>query len=829
MSLANGSLITSFTQYLSGGNYRSEWYASNGSSNRIIELGYNDFKIKYLENADISHEVAFVMVDSTTGEFRRKSPADFTGLYGDNWGSQVTSVTSPITGNGTSGSPLGLGTVPISKGGTGLTSVGANATILGSDGSAALWLTPTVTSLTSAAAFSRSGSNLRLNLPDASTSVRGLVTSSGTQILGGDKIFSGSLSAFSGFFGMASPTLAAIFASGVHGSSYAVISSDSVLGETHNFIAVDALSTGITIGLPDCNSIRNGWEYRFVKIGADAYAATIDPISTQEFTDGDGTKPLSGQYSSATCKCQWDGASGTWFYVPAISPTSGILTAGNGLYKSGTTVKLGTNPLTENTAIDADGYTLDITNSDAITFSATGIFGITSTLSVNSLNSEIQVVSGSTRSVIGGNGAGSAYIAHENTATAATARIIAEDNRKAALQYIPTGGATSLEYFVDGGADVQGHYQKGIRYKSTGDTVLVTDATTGEVRKRAASSFGYISTASNGLTKSGSNVKMGGPLVENTTISGASTYALTMDSMYTLTAKARRTSGTGASDLFLSSALGVNTKLTHFDPASPASVSGLYLDYHAGNSYIISDASNGLSRVTQYLDAGAYNTRIQSYNGDFSQSKSINVYPDRIEMRNLPKSASDSVALMVYDTINKTVKYQSPNLFPVSAFTGEMKIIAVATTPVGWLTCDGSAVSRTTYAGLFSVIGTAFGVGDGSATFNLPDMRDRFPVGAGTTYAVGATGGAATVTLSSGNLPSHTHTVSIPAATGGTLNNEPDSGKILGPASIYTPAANQDENLSPFNTGSAGSGTAVDIVPKYAAVRYIICWRGKTP
>ena len=52
--------------------------------------------------------------------------------------------------------------------------------------------------------------------------------------------------------------------------------------------------------------------------------------------------------------------------------------------------------------------------------------------------------------------------------------------------------------------------------------------------------------------------------------------------------------------------------------------------------------------------------------------------------------------------------------------------------PTGWHLCDGTAVSRTTYAELFSVIGTSFGTGDGSTTFNLPDLRGEFLRGAGT-------------------------------------------------------------------------------------------------
>jgi len=68
-----------------------------------------------------------------------------------------------------------------------------------------------------------------------------------------------------------------------------------------------------------------------------------------------------------------------------------------------------------------------------------------------------------------------------------------------------------------------------------------------------------------------------------------------------------------------------------------------------------------------------------------------------------------------------------------------------AAAPAGWLLCDGAAVSRTTYAALFAAVGTTFGVGDGSTTFTLPDLRGRFPLGkaaAGTGSTLGGTGGA---------------------------------------------------------------------------------------
>lgn len=71
---------------------------------------------------------------------------------------------------------------------------------------------------------------------------------------------------------------------------------------------------------------------------------------------------------------------------------------------------------------------------------------------------------------------------------------------------------------------------------------------------------------------------------------------------------------------------------------------------------------------------------------------------------------------------------------------------AGSTIPGGWLECDGSAVSRTTYAALFAAIGTTWGVGDGSSTFNLPDLRGRTPIGAGT----GTTAEAVTASSSNG-------------------------------------------------------------------------------
>src|SRR4029077_13359318 len=89
--------------------------------------------------------------------------------------------------------------------------------------------------------------------------------------------------------------------------------------------------------------------------------------------------------------------------------------------------------------------------------------------------------------------------------------------------------------------------------------------------------------------------------------------------------------------------------------------------------------------------------------------------------------------------------------------------------PAGWLFCDGSAVSRTTFAALFSAIGTYWGAGDSITTFNLPDMRGRTPIGYVNTAAPGITartfgsrGGEEAHTLSVAEMANHGHGVNDP-------------------------------------------------------------------
>lgn len=134
--------------------------------------------------------------------------------------------------------------------------------------------------------------------------------------------------------------------------------------------------------------------------------------------------------------------------------------------------------------------------------------------------------------------------------------------------------------------------------------------------------------------------------------------------------------------------------------------------------------------------------------------------------------------------------------------------------PTGYLDCDGSAVSRSTYSALFSAIGTTWGSGNGTTTFNVPDLSRRVLMGSGGTgsatiaNSVGSTGGAETHTLTTAEIPSHSHTMTwYFNQSGGVSYATRDSTN-------GTNTANQ--------TGSTGGGGSHNNIQPSAIVKYVI-------
>ena len=156
--------------------------------------------------------------------------------------------------------------------------------------------------------------------------------------------------------------------------------------------------------------------------------------------------------------------------------------------------------------------------------------------------------------------------------------------------------------------------------------------------------------------------------------------------------------------------------------------------------------------------------------------------------------------------------------------------------PTGYLECDGTAVSRSTYSALFAIVGTTYGAGDGSSTFNVPNLANNVPVGKSNNKAVGSTGGSNTVaatgnvagstanaTLSTSQLASHSH-------NGGFAHQSGRQWHFHTAQSYTRPTGTQSGNVNASGSGNSHShnmranftGDAVSVLQPYLTIIYII-------
>lgn len=161
--------------------------------------------------------------------------------------------------------------------------------------------------------------------------------------------------------------------------------------------------------------------------------------------------------------------------------------------------------------------------------------------------------------------------------------------------------------------------------------------------------------------------------------------------------------------------------------------------------------------------------------------------------------------------------------------------------PSGWLLCAGQAISRTTYARLFAHLGTTYGVGNGTTTFNVPDLRGRVPVGLDNmggsdasrltaSNTLGGSGGAETHTLSSSEIPAHVHTMdhdhaSVNVTAAGSPVPVGGTQAVAGSdVSAIGSGINLVVDLPNYtgNTGSIGSGAAHNNLQPYLLLNAII-------
>jgi microcystin-dependent protein len=153
---------------------------------------------------------------------------------------------------------------------------------------------------------------------------------------------------------------------------------------------------------------------------------------------------------------------------------------------------------------------------------------------------------------------------------------------------------------------------------------------------------------------------------------------------------------------------------------------------------------------------------------------------------------------------------------PPSVPAGVVSAFAGAAAPTGYLMCDGASYLRATYADLFTALGGAsspYGLPDGTH-FNVPDLRDRAPVGVSGTITLASSGGAKTVALVTAEMPAHGHYVYMMYAGGGVLDNNDQPYRSGGGSGFDTTGASY--------TTAVGSGTAHQNMPPYLGLNYII-------
>lgn len=271
------------------------------------------------------------------------------------------------------------------------------------------------------------------------------------------------------------------------------------------------------------------------------------------------------------------------------------------------------------------------------------------------------------------------------------------------------------------------------------------------------------------------------------------------------------------------------------------SASTIDQDFNASGSAINDSASGWVNAAT---DTGSANSYIVTLNPPATQYSNgfylamlplnQNTGPSSINVNGLgsiPILKSDGTALTpqtltpgtLYEmiVINGAFRIISPNVSPL---VGQIEMFGGVTLPNNWLSCNGGAVSRTSFAALFGVIGVTYGAGNGSTTFNVPDFSSgQFPC-ATTRGTVG--GGTATLALA--NLPPHSHNAVITDpghahavfAFSSTIQGLQVGGNtFFTPATVATSGAFTDLSVTITPTGL---GAPVSITPKFTGVSFII-------
>jgi microcystin-dependent protein len=182
-------------------------------------------------------------------------------------------------------------------------------------------------------------------------------------------------------------------------------------------------------------------------------------------------------------------------------------------------------------------------------------------------------------------------------------------------------------------------------------------------------------------------------------------------------------------------------------------------------------------------------------------------------------------------------------LFAQDPLIGEVRLFAGNFAPAGWAFCDGSLLPISENEVLFAIIGTTYG-GDGQNTFAVPDLRGRVPMGTGqgtglSNRVIGEKAGQEAVTLTTANMPSHSHTGRIVVNNGNATANTPTTSSSLATSGAFSgrsfiPNLSYNSNspdilVQTVTTSSVGNSHPVTIVKPRLGINYIISLYGIFP
>ena len=160
-------------------------------------------------------------------------------------------------------------------------------------------------------------------------------------------------------------------------------------------------------------------------------------------------------------------------------------------------------------------------------------------------------------------------------------------------------------------------------------------------------------------------------------------------------------------------------------------------------------------------------------------------------------------------------------------YVGELRMFAGNFAPAGWMFCSGQLLPISENETLFQLIGTMYG-GDGESTFGLPDLRGRLPLHIGSGFIQGETGGVESVTLTTQQIPVHSHAL-LASTASGTQNSPANSVVAASPSVTLFVNDTTDANLSGNTVGPVGGSQPHSNFQPYLCINFIISLFGIFP